>query len=54
MTVPEEEATANYGPAAAVIRRTRALTRVTGGKALVSWLNKEVVKPGGYTIQTIS
>ena len=30
MTVPEEEATANYVPAAAVIRRERALSGITG------------------------
>ncbi len=33
MTVPEEEAPANYVPAAAVIRRVRALIGVTGRKA---------------------
>ena len=32
MTVPEEEATANYVPAAAVIRRWRALSGITGRK----------------------
>ena len=32
-TVPEEEAPANYVPAAAVIRRGRALSGVTGRKA---------------------
>jgi hypothetical protein len=32
-TVPEEEASANYVPAAAVIRRRRALSGVTGRKA---------------------
>ena len=32
MTVPEEEAPANYVPAAAVIRRGRALSGVTGRK----------------------
>ena len=32
MTVPEEEATANYVPAAAVIRRWRALSGFTGRK----------------------
>ena len=32
MTVPEEEATANYVPAAAVIRRWRALSGITGCK----------------------
>ena len=33
MTVPEEEAPANYVPAAAVIRRVRALIGITGRKA---------------------
>ena len=32
MTVPEEEAPANYVPAAAVIRRVRALIGITGRK----------------------
>ena len=35
MTVPEEEATANYVPAAAVIRRWRALSGFTGRKGRV-------------------
>ena len=34
-TVPEEQAPANYVPAAAVIRRGRALSGVTGRKAHV-------------------
>ncbi len=33
MTVPSEEAPANYVPAAAVIRRVRALIGITGRKA---------------------
>ena len=33
MTVPKEEAPANYVPAAAVIRRVRALIGITGRKA---------------------
>ena len=41
MTVPEEEATANYVPAAAVIRRWRALSGFTGCKGCV----------GGYSSQ---
>jgi hypothetical protein len=32
MTVPAEEAPANYVPAAAVIRRVRALIGITGRK----------------------
>ena len=35
MTVPPEEATANYVPAAAVIRRWRALSGITGCKGRV-------------------
>ena len=35
MTVPEKEATANYVPAAAVIRRWRALSGFTGCKGRV-------------------
>ena len=34
-TVPEEQATANYVPAAAVIRRWRALSGITGRKGRV-------------------
>ena len=35
MTVPKEEAKANYVPAAAVIRRWRALSGITGCKGRV-------------------
>ena len=35
MTVPKEEAPANYVPAAAVIRRERALFGITGRKGRV-------------------
>ena len=35
MTVPEEKAPANYVPAAAVIRRERALSGITGCKGSV-------------------
>ena len=35
MTVPKEEATANYVPAAAVIRRWQALSGITGRKGCV-------------------
>ena len=42
MTVPEEEAPANYVPAAAVIRRERALSGFTGCKGCV----------GGFASQT--
>jgi hypothetical protein len=44
MTVPKEEAPANYVPAAAVIRRERALSGFTGCKGSVggnaSWMFK--------------
>ena len=43
-TVPKEEAPANYVPAAAVIRRERALSGITGCKGSVgghaSWVSK--------------
>ncbi len=35
VTVPSKEATANYVPAAAVIRKWRALSGITGRKAFV-------------------
>ncbi len=35
MTVPDQEAPANYVPAAAVIRRGQALSGITGGKGSV-------------------
>ena len=49
MTVPEEEAPANYVPAAAVIRRERALSGITGRKGCVGGLNKSDVKYPGLT-----
>ncbi len=42
MTVPEEEAPANYVPAAAVIRRVRALIGITGRKACAGGLVRQV------------
>ena len=42
MTVPEEEATANYVPAAAVIRRWQALSGFTGRKGSVGGLLSEM------------
>ena len=42
MTVPEEEATANYVPAAAVIRRIRALSGFIGFKGSVGGLLSEM------------
>ena len=42
LTVPSEEATANYVPAAAVIRRWRALFGFTGRKGRVGGLISQV------------
>jgi hypothetical protein len=42
MTVPEEEAPANYVPAAAVIRRVRALIGITGRKACAGGFLRQV------------
>ena len=49
MTVPEEEAPANYVPAAAVIRRGRALSGITGRKGRVGGIIKSDVKARGST-----
>ena len=40
VTVPGEEAPANYVPAAAVIRRVRALSGIIGRKELVGGLSR--------------
>ena len=49
MTVAKEEATANYVPAAAVIRRWQALSGITGCKGSVggkiSWTYKLWAQP---------
>ena len=42
MTVPKEQATANYVPAAAVIRRWRALSGITGCKGRVGGATSQV------------
>jgi hypothetical protein len=42
MTVPAEEAPANYVPAAAVIRRGRALSGIIGRKELVGGFESRV------------
>jgi len=42
MTVPEEQATANYVPAAAVIRRWRALSGITGCKGRVGGITSQM------------
>ena len=49
MTVPREEAPANYVPAAAVIRREQALSGMTGRKGCVGGQYKSVVKFRGST-----
>ena len=43
MTVAEEEATANYVPAAAVIRRWQALSGITGCKGSVGGKTSRVL-----------
>ena len=40
VTVPEKKAPANYVPAAAVIRRVRALSGIIGRKELVGGLSR--------------
>ena len=49
MTVPGEEAAANYVPAAAVIRRQQALFGITGRKECVGGSAKFGVKSPGLT-----
>ena len=46
LTVPFKKATANYVPAAAVIRRERALSGFIGRKACVGGLLSLRLKPG--------
>ncbi len=46
MTVPAEEAPANFVPAAAVIRRGRALFGITGRKGAQAVLSVECESPG--------
>ena len=48
-TVPQEEVSANYVPAAAVIRRRRALSGVTGRKGRAGGLCRCLVKAPGLT-----
>ncbi len=45
MTVPAEEAPANYVPAAAVIRREQALSGFIGRKELVGGLDSRMLNP---------
>ena len=51
MTVPGEEATANYVPAAAVIRRWRALFGFIGRKGSAGGLIKSDVKSQSSTLK---
>jgi hypothetical protein len=46
MTVPTEEASANYVPAAAVRRRKQALSGITGRKELVGGCVSQSKSPG--------
>jgi hypothetical protein len=46
MTVPAEEASANYVPAAAVIRRMQALSGIIGRKAFVGGLSSLMLNSG--------
>ena len=53
MTVPDEEATANYVPAAAVIRRWQALSGIIGRKGSAGrhyWNDSNDVRQGFYGI----
>ena len=50
LTVPAEEAPANYVPAAAVIRRVQALFGITGRKEGVGGSFKSDVKAPGSTL----
>ena len=43
MTVPQEEAPANYVPAAAVIRRGRALSGIIGRKGFAGGLLSQML-----------
>lgn len=46
LTVPTEEASANYVPAAAVRRRMRALSGIIGRKEFVGGISSLVLKSG--------
>ena len=46
LTVPTEEASANYVPAAAVRRRMQALSGIIGRKEFVGGMLSLVLKPG--------
>ncbi len=50
MTVPGEEAPANYVPAAAVIRRVQALSGIIGRKEFVGGLLSLVLNAGAQLL----
>eukprot|EP01024_Parvocaulis_polyphysoides_P033852 TRINITY_DN2_c0_g1_i3.p3 TRINITY_DN2_c0_g1~~TRINITY_DN2_c0_g1_i3.p3 ORF type:complete len:107 (-),score=4.12 TRINITY_DN2_c0_g1_i3:868-1188(-) len=51
LTVPKEQGTANFVPAAAVIRRFQRFSGITGRKASVGGSQKSVVKAQGQTLE---
>ena len=53
MTVPTEEASANYVPAAAVIRRMQALSGIIGRKEFVGGISSLVLKTGAQPWKSI-
>ena len=53
MTVPFKKAPANYVPAAAVIRRERALSGIIGCKACVGGIISLLYKPGAQLQQAV-
>jgi len=53
MTVPAEEASANYVPAAAVIRRMQALFGITGRKEYVGGDISLILKTGAQLLKCI-
>ncbi len=50
MTVPKEEAPANYVPAAAVIRREQALSGITGCKGSVGGMASRMLNPSAQPV----
>ena len=54
MTVPQEQAPANFVPAAAVTRRAQALSGITGRKGRLGGLFKSILKLLGLTGESVS
>ena len=57
LTVPNQKATANYVPAAAVIRRWQALSGIIGRKARVGGFKSDVKAPtveGHWKLENLS